>query len=105
MGINGNHKSLILKGRNGGRSRARTVERLLVSSTVIPYIADSYGGLTSFLWRLCVSRALIAQHFEQQFAPPGPTAFGTARCASLSVGIPVPTVIGTRGIPAATVAR
>jgi hypothetical protein len=63
-------KSLILKEENGGRSRARTADPLLVSSTVMPYIADSYSGYASFLRPLRVSAALIAQHSEQLFALP-----------------------------------
>jgi hypothetical protein len=43
---------------------------LLVSSTVMPYIADSYSGYASFLRPLRVSTALIAQHSEQLFALP-----------------------------------
>jgi hypothetical protein len=60
-------KPLILKDENGGRSRDRTVDLLLVSSTFMAYIADSYGGRSSFLRPLRVSPALIAQLSEQLF--------------------------------------
>jgi hypothetical protein len=42
-------------------------DRLRASSTVMPYIADSYSGCPSFVRPLRVSAALIAQYFEQLF--------------------------------------
>jgi hypothetical protein len=63
-----NFKPLILKGENGGRSRDRTVDLLLVSSTFTSYIADSYSGHPPSVRPPRVSTALNAQHFEQLIA-------------------------------------
>jgi hypothetical protein len=53
---------------NGGRDRTRTCDLLRVNLSVTPYIADSFSGLHTPLRPVCVSTALIEQHFEQQFA-------------------------------------
>src|SRR5215471_765212 len=53
---------------NGGRSRARTADLLLVSLSVYPYIADSFSALFLPMWPICVPTVLIEQHSEQQFS-------------------------------------
>ena len=60
-------KTLILKGRDGGRDRTRTCDLLRVNLSVNPYIADSFSGLLRPMRPPCVSTALIEQHSEQQF--------------------------------------